>query len=608
MNISQRISALLIAVPWLACILYFILRYPFSFNYEIYINNHYTLAWTLLYFPFSLIFFFIISIKPGYIGNSVKTLPNGPGYFVVFTMAIVWVLLLFSNYYSFGNEHFFVCISMFALLCSLLLFNNIDSIIPIIVSLAVAFMFQLYAGYSQLLAVAGSENESLMIRGNLHNSGIYACYLVISFPFFCYILPLKKRAPLIICSIIALAVISLVFVTKSRSAIVAAFVMLLAFAGSTWSKNLRRYAAAMPMIVKLTLSASMTLTLSGAGYYLFQAKRMSALGRMLKIRITWEHITDHFWLGTGLGRFSWYYPQWQSDYFRSHPDISQAEIFSAGESYILFNEYLQLLKEVGIGGFLIFMVALIYIYSTRNTNYSSLLKVTKLTVTGILACSFTTYALHTNIFLLILALCFAISVLVRVSSIDSPPNQNALLTGLMLCLLVLAGMGIYKGLQLYKAIQRWEMLTEGRYNSDVPPQQVYENLYPILQQNGKFLTDYGLFLQENHNTAMLALPILQRSRNYFVSKLTIEQLGKAYAVRGDYHHAIACYEWLGYYLPNRFGVKNDLLRLYKKTADSANIQRVATMIMSMPIKINSPEVEFIKKEAAATLAGNDSIR
>ena len=339
--------------------------------------------------------------------------------------------------------------------------------------------------------------------------------------------------------------------------------------------------------------------LSLGGCFLFAMKKESAFGRLLKVQVIWNHITDNFWLGTGLGRFSWRYPQWQADYFKTNESPPLEYYLSADESYIIFNEWLQLFKETGIIGFLVFIALLIFMFRAKSKNHSRLLLAAKATVTAILVCGFTAYPLHVNALLFLLFFSFSVAFMTGDNQLffKKPRALSKPLARIFLLLVMLfAACASYVGVRRLAAVYKWNNLTENYSMPCVQRRAAYSALYPLLKHDGKFLTDYGDCLMRDCADYPQASMVLENAGKYFISQKTIYLAGYSCLQMKNFPKAIEHFGWLSNYLPNRFSPKFELLKIYKETGDTAKARETGRLILTMPIKIPSGEVDRIKQE------------
>jgi len=481
------------------------------------------------------------------------------------------------------------------------------------------YVYELGLGFIQLNSIDAMDiKNELSIKGSLQNSGIYACYLAIHLPFlyffFFQILPIKTKpsnskfkilsfihlGKTIVFSIILITAILLIIKTCSRTAYIALSIVFFGHISHKYYNVIR--SKFKPVSKKIILSSWCLILVSGFAcvYWMYNVKKMSAVGRIMKIDIALQHLTENFWFGTGLGRFTWYYPQWQASYFQHsiHPPLNY--FLCAGESYILFNEYLQLFEEIGSVGFVIFLIVLIWFYRRKSNSNKYLMYTLKLTTSAILSCGFTSYPFHITIFVLLLFFCISVALILADYSVIHKQlptwfsSQIRMLSIITFSLTVIFG---YYGTQSFLAVKKWQHLRTAHDLND----NKYESVYTILYNNGKFLTDYGEVLTQHSHTQNKAIQILEQSKKYIMGRNTIGTTAKAYAIKQDYLKAIDNISFLTYFLPNKFSPKYELLKLYKQINDTTKAIQVAKMIIVMPEKIPSEKTEFIKIYAAETL-------
>ncbi|TWF40410.1 O-antigen ligase-like membrane protein [Chitinophaga polysaccharea] len=591
--------------------------YRFAFNFDLDNNDQYFAAFTvitgwLLY----LLFFSIHAFK-----SAISCYQ-----FIMLLISNIFILLLsYSSCYSLANEYF-TCIAIISLLFIIVLTAKLRVLHVIICGLSVAFLWQLYLAFDQMDKFECNITP-LNIEGSLQNTGVYCCYLVSNLPFLYYVLfnfktgilskrkdsttawiqSASKAARILIFSACLGFSAFIIWRSESRTAIIAMATLLFFFLAMNNNIQVRKRFYKLPRPVVLSLAFVLLGGLGYAIHYLFHLKRLSASGRVMKLYIAGGHLSDNPLLGTGIGRFTWHYPQWQASYFASHPNPPQDFYFSASESFILFNEYMQIMETVGLTGFAGFIIIMILFFKTKSTRNQPLLNATKLTVIAILACGFTSYPFHVNILLLLIFFCFALAAVLDENFRTRLPYLYVLKTirplagKIVLCLtLFIAALGSYNSFEQWKAKMQWDKL-RNQGLADVEERKGYEQLYEAFKYNGKFLTEYGMFLMKDSASSQEAVTILEEAKRYVISSINMEALGRSYKKAGNYKMAIENYRWLSNYIPSRFTTKMELLKLYDQVKDTENAQKIARTILTMPVKIPSYEVVRIKKEAGNML-------
>ncbi|MBB6235538.1 hypothetical protein HDC90_000135 [Pedobacter sp. AK013] len=571
----------------------------FSFNYETFSNQQYLLVFFLPFLILALIL--ALTAKQQYRRNLF------PGLIFI---ALVLSAPIFTDYYSFSNEYFFnLTIIGLASYCIFLLNHNhfVDSIVACFLIL---FLIQLYLGLDQ--AFSGGDQQGLSIKGSMKNSGVYAFYLVSNLPVFYFkclrfqntkILGIKTYVTAI-CSwsifiSVFVAVCYVIVLTQSRTATVCLIGTSFYILGQKYANEIKTSFA---RISKTTFRALVMVNIFGLiGFcvWLFRLKKLSSFGRIMGFDITIQHIRENFWLGTGIGRFTWYYPQWQAGYFANHSKPDLIYFISASESYIIFNEYLQLFITVGFVGFTLCGYGLVCFFRLKTQKNSDLLIAIKGTVVAILISGFTSYPLHVNIMMMMvgtyIALAFSFDIKHTENKIQQPIYyKNAVI---LICI-VFSCCAFRKGYFIYCASIKWSSL---RNSFGAKNLVEYKRIHPLLKNDGKFLIEYGNQLISDSSNIFDAIATLEKAKKILITRQGIEALTNAYRTAKKYELAIINQRFLINYLPNRFQPKYDLLQLYALNRDTVHLFELGNNILSMPVKIPSHSVAKIKQNTIKML-------
>ncbi len=399
-----------------------------------------------------------------------------------------------------------------------------------------------------------------------------------------------------------LLVLAICVYSRARIAIATTAVLVAIYLRQFYKNTLTRLPAYIRIVCTILLLCLAVLS----GYYFYHLKEGSSVGRLLILNVSVRHLFDHFWLGTGLGRFSWYYPQWQAEYFITHPRPDSPFFLSAGETYIVFNEFLQLLETIGLLGFLPVLFSFIWLFHARSPRNKELMYACKATVSAILSCCFFHYPLHLNAILLTLALCFSIVAVIRENNFLSFTISTAAVRKKWLCLsgsaaIALAVPSLLIGYNQYVYMEKWQWIRDDDRTARNTLKKDARDCYDHLRYDGKFLADYSAFLARDSSDLPEAIAMTEVSRQSFISGTSIENLAYYYLQQKEYARAINTFEWLSGYTPNHFRPRWELLELYKKIHDSDRARRTAGFILAMPVKVPSDEVSDIKKEAESIL-------
>jgi len=585
---TKQVLGIITCFSFVCLIFFFTLYDVFAFNFETYLNKQYTLIFWLPILALQIICLF-----------KNKKAFNHRLLIELLLIAIFASLLCFSSYYTFTNEYFFTLLVIGLSCYSLYSSGHLRIFKIILLSFLLIFYYQLYLGIEQ--SFYSISDDGLSITGSLQNSGVYAYYLVFNLPFFywfCfqnpyYLNQLYKLFYKILFLIILIMVIYLIYSTKSRTAFICLALTTGYYLFYNYKHKILAFSRSLPksvLLIVTILSVGIPITL---GLWLFNLKRLSAMGRLLNMHVFSENIGDYLWFGTGLGRFTWYYPQWQANYFKAHPDPKLEFFFSADESYIIFNEYLQLFGTIGIVGFLICSYIFYLFFSLKTKEENNLLLTIKSTVAVILLGCFTSYPLHVNIILLMLGACLVVGF-----SLASISNFKSVSKTWLFCYKIaitvcffLVCIASYRGYTFYCAASQWQI---SRNLNSAEARSNYKKLYPVLNFDGKFLTEYGEAFLVDNTPELIAIQALEKAKKLSITRRGVEALVFAYVNVKKYDLAILNQEFLVNYMPNKFIPRYNLLQLHVLQNDTANIKKVGISILEMRVKKRSFEVGQIK--------------
>jgi hypothetical protein len=574
-------------------IYYCLVPAPFSFNYivESYPCHYIFINGILISYLLSEIY---------WITQTTNTVQASDIVLIALLGTIFFVSNYGNTYINFSNERLMYSLGflLLARISDRHLFKE-DFKLLLIGSLAIC-IFQL--GNAIYSAISISEMDpNLNFASSIGNSGIFSCYLVVHLPILHYWLISRGRNRFQIIFIILAftACLCAIVFTKSRTALIAWIFLFVIKIVPFYREQLK---ARLTFFNKWHLFAIIFIVIGvlvTIGYYIILYKFDSAVGRLMKLQITFLHLFDEFWLGVGLGRFTWIYPQWQADFFHFNEHFAHPYFFRADESFIIFSEFLQLFKELGV----ILFAGVCYIlirFFKASSDDKKLMQLTKTLMLTMLLFSLTSYPLHVNYFLYLVVICVSLHRFAKLKASSwlyrpvQVKSSYKIFYGLFLAILLHSCFITFKQA---RSTYITSSLQSDPYLSTEQITEAYEKAYPILSQDGKFLTEYGEFLASNSFKIDRAIQLLEEARLHYISSRTMLALSIAYIKKRDYVHAANNLNWIVSYLPNRFWPRYYLMTMYVKANNHKLAKEVADIILTMPVKIPSTEVERIKKEA-----------
>lgn len=587
-NINVKSSFTIIC---LTLILYiFLFKDPFSYNYMVEINIQ-----NFIFFP-SVICFSVLLILHFFTKEKFSFQVID----LLFSLLLVFgfgVVLFNHPTLNFNNEYFICCLIILMIYFVMRLSYSFTLLFFLPVLISLFFFLELCIGLNQLyINLDASKDLSQYIIGSLQNSGVYSYFLVICLPLVFYtfkILPGSKTIKKTIL-IITLILIALVLTTsESRTAIITFIAAVIFVLNYIISEKIKKiiFLGKNKLIVGFLLVALVV----GSLYYLIRIRPSSFEGRIFIWQTSIHHFSDHLFTGIGLGEFPYYFPKWQIEYFSSHhfPPISY--FLNADETHVAFNELLQILIETGLWGFTCFVFLFIYLFNITSDKNKLFVVTLKLTLILILIAGLSSYPLHCNAILFLVAFCIT-GLLLNGKNYIPPGKKKINRFGIMVFFVTqfFIGLVAYKSINHYSTISKWNSLREDLL---IPSSQIrtkYLQLYPFLSSNGKFLLDMGEHLTDLGDMPN-AIKVLEKSKKYYISSKTFLANADAYYQSGNIPAAIKNIEDLSNLVPNKFSPRYELAKLYYQSGDSLKGNYTARFILSMPVKKMSTEVSRIKK-------------
>ncbi len=469
----------------------------------------------------------------------------------------------------------------------------------IILMIAPVFLAQLVMGWQSAMR---NQLDSQSITGWFYNSGYYANFIIASIPVFLLSLSAKKNTQYyfrIILAVLTITTITLIFLTKSRSALLglsAGFLVIIWPRVSTWFRRNMRFLRQITVII-------LTGCILFLGLLLYKQKELSAIGRLTIYKVTLNIISDHVVLGVGPGRFASVYNEYQSNYFQEN-NVSVSSQQLAKDVFEAFNLILQIIAEYGILVFAIVLLLLSTIvkdYINQPPDrikswvfYLCVASIVALSVSGLFSNPFHATPIMASA---VLQAACAASFLYIPSKKEGSLTSNSRIWVHGVFLICAVSLGILLQRKV-SAELNWKKASDLASIDDFKSANpFYTASFPMMQYNGYFLYNYG---SENAIAGNLdsTIYLLERSLNYLSTSNTHLYLGDAYKRAGRFKEAENEYKKAMYMVPSHFYPRLQLIRLFKELGDSISYRYWIHESLNRPIKISSEE----------TLAIIDSIR
>jgi hypothetical protein len=341
---------------------------------------------------------------------------------------------------------------------------------------------------------------------------------------------------------------------------------------------------------KQKIIAGIFLVILMTGLYFM--KKDSADGRLLIWRCSWEMIKDKPLTGHGTGGFKAEYMNYQARYFEEHPDSEQAML--AGNTVRPFNEYIGLIVNYGLAGFLLFLLFLFYLIRMYKRNkgktiftytacwcltaialfafFSYPLRYPFVWVAGLLSCSVILFQGNNWILILFTKPYFSI-LIILLASIVCVKSYNRLKADIKWC----------KIAHISLTGQTEQMLPE------------YRLLYSKLYKNELFLYNYAAelnFIKRYEESSSIARECEQLWADYDLQMMMADNCQQL----KDYAEAEQRYRKAAAMCPVKFAPLYELAKMYDAEGRKNEAVKLAEQILNKPVKIASATIIAMQRE------------
>lgn len=432
-------------------------------------------------------------------------------------------------------------------------------------------------GLGQWLHILPAGKSSFPVVGNFDNPAGLASALAAGIPFIVYFCQAKERTFRFISYFTAAIAVLAIVVSESRAGMLAVGCCLLC-AGI---KRIGRRGEK----TKIALSIGVFIAVAVALYFL---KRDSADGRILIWLVTLRLIARSPLFGGGTGAFAAHYMPEQARYFTAHPD-SQFAMLADNVNHP-FNEYLSILVQWGLVGLLLAGILLYILIMAWQKNQNKDNDTLTMALLSLGIFSFFSYPLSYAFGWVVLTLCLAF--LARYADVvaERPFTSPSRMLQASASAVLLA-LSVWQ----YHAYTEWYRIIHHRPSVPmIDLQQRYEKLLPAMNRQPLFLYNYAaeLYFHEWYPEALEVAEQSRLLRNDYETEHLMADIYKSMKRNED---ARKGYQIMSQMCPNRFIPVYRLFEIAVEEKSTILAQHFAKEIIKKPIKVSSPQVEYMKK-------------
>lgn len=452
--------------------------------------------------------------------------------------------------------------------------NSLEALVAIVTLLCTVLASW---GIGQWLHLLPEGARGFPVVGNFDNPSGYASALAVGFSFALSFARGQKGIARVAALLSTAAIVFAVIVSGSRAGLFAIAVILLSLLASRLKVKRPTFCFAACSIVLLALLTAL--------YFL---KRDSADGRFFIWIVSSRLVARHPLFGGGSGAFMRDYMPEQAAFFRAHPDSRFALL--ADDVSHPFNEYLSLLIQWGLIGTLLCLALAVIIVKAWKKNQTQTCTVLMSALLALGVFALFSYPMNYPFGWLVLVM--AVGVVGRFTpEVHALKSHPALISSVVLFPVMCV---LCASIIQYGNYSQWHALCLHRPN--VAPEVLhegYEALYPFLYSEPLFLYNYAAEMHKlkcDEIASILVIKCHARRDDYVVEHL----LGDIQKSLGRREEAFAAYETMSCMCPNRFIPLYQLFQLAVEDGDTEKANLLAKEIVQKPVKVESPQIDFIK--------------
>lgn len=489
-----------------------------------------------------------------------------------------------------------LCLSFFYIILRNLSYSNYKIVLFVMI---ISTVVQSIIGNLQLWGLLESNHAFFKITGGFFNPGPFAGYLITTLPIilgyivfnksllFDKFLKYNQTFLLVSGALIMLAWVA----ADSRASYISLFLSTALILSNRYNL-VERFKSKSLIFRRLTLVLSVLL-LSASLLILIKIKPDSAFGRLFIWNISSEIISENPLFGIGFDNYKSRYMNYQAEYFRNISSIPEQIV--ASDTCYAFNEYLQTIIETGFVGFILISLIVITIFKNNGKNKNDELLIAKAGILCIGVFAFFSYPSQI-LPIKINLICY----LAWVSNMNKDiftlellkkKYNSILILPLLICICILS---LSRFLPYYNAYKKWS-LSYIYYNAHDYKNCVSlcKEIYPIIKNEGDFLTYYGKALTLN-NENQNAIRILNEAALYYPNTIVYMALGDNYRALGNIRKAEHEYWQSWYMVPSKFYPLYKLALLYDETGQKEKAILMAENILNKKIKVSSIAIDEMK--------------
>ncbi|MDR1646093.1 MAG: O-antigen ligase family protein [Tannerellaceae bacterium] len=323
---------------------------------------------------------------------------------------------------------------------------------------------------------------------------------------------------------------------------------------------------------------------------IYHLKKDSADGRLLMWKVSLQTFVHHP-AGVGIGRFPGIYGDEQAVYLASDR-ATEREAYVGGNPEYGFNEYLQIGIEQGWVSLLLFLGLIGYSLYTgvRQRRLGATASLLSLLIAALASYPF-------SVLPFLIGMSFLLAwIHAGKESTKSPTLSHPVLSGLVLCCLLLSLVCLYNRYPVGQAYKTWSrnkaLYHSGAYEA---AGKGYAPLYPLLSDQLPFLFEYAQCLSKTEHYKE-SNEALGKAVRISCDPMLYNIMGKNHQAMKQYAEAEQCFRKAAAIVPNRLYPWYLLTKLYIETGETEKAMAAAKLVMEKEPKVHSTAIREMRQE------------
>lgn len=532
-------------------------------------------AFSLLLFSFGAIIFLLETCQSG--TKHFFRLPV-----LIFPVSLFVIYTLIRTYVA---DSAIIClgVTIYSFIILYYLWLNYDALLityfPII-ALCVISLQGIY-GIGQFIYAAAGENFSFShITGSFDNTAGLASSISCGLPLGFYLHSKNKNLKYLLFTTIGIIVCGTI-VSGARAGIITICVATIVYYWPHIKNLLKRISIGYKLLILFTVFC--------LSIFLYLSKKDSADGRMLIWKSSWELFQANPIWGYGYKGFSGNYMIYQANVLQQSPNSRYALL--ADDIKHPFNEFLHLLIEYGLVGFVLFAIVMGFIFYSflKYPTAEKRMAMAILASVGAYACF--SYPLnYPFIWVLLIFSLVIFSDKILTFSIHRRIRQLIMFMQSILCFCLIG----YTISMIRCEILWYKASNYAQIKSDRSIVK-YKQIEPFLSESPYFHYNYAAALNQagTYEESINELLICKKTLNNVNTQLL---LAENYIAIKDYDAAIESLTLASQMCPNRFMPLYKLVLTYRLQGDTINAKKLGRKILEKEVKIPSQTVEMIREK------------